>query len=212
MKKLILKIVIGSMIFLIGCGGQLKDTKGELYNDSNVIVDSQDSSNDMEVEESGFRIYTEKAFNTDAAVKMDYTEEDEVYSKLYSELYNDNGKIVESYDSFIYFFQDREGEGSEFKMNFKEFSGTDTIMKLECDEKEDLTLTYNTEVNDGELKLVFINSDNEIETIVEGQGSGDYITTLKGGNYRVKAAGKYAKGSVEIKADTNANVMVYNGM
>ncbi|WP_353097620.1 hypothetical protein [Tissierella praeacuta] len=216
MKKLILKIVIGSMIWLCGCGGQLKDTKEALDNDSNIIVDSQDSSgdssNDREGEKPGFRIYTEEAFNTDTSTKIDYTEKDETYSKLYSELYNDDEKIVEDYDSFIYFSQDREGKGSEFKMSFEEFSGTNTIMKIECDEKEELALTYNTEVNSGELKLVFINSDNEIETIVEGDGSGDYITTLKNGNYRVKAAGKYAKGNVEIKADTNANVVVDKGM
>ena len=125
-----------------------------------------------------------------------------------AELYNDDEAIVQSYDSYSYHFRSGKGEDSEVKMDFKEFSGTDTIMTISCDEEEALTLTYNTKIKDGELKLVFINPDNKIETIVEGEGSGDYITTLESGNYRVKSVGKYAEGSLEIKADTNAKVII----
>lgn len=125
-----------------------------------------------------------------------------------AKLYNDNEAIVESYDSFNYLFRNSEGKNSEFKMNFKTFSGTDTIMEINSDGKEELTLTYNTKVNRGKLKLVFINPNNEFEIIIEGEGNGDYTTTLESGKYRVKAVGKDAKGSLKIKADTDANVRV----
>lgn len=125
-----------------------------------------------------------------------------------SKLYNDNGSIVKEYDSFNYFFRDSEGEDSNFKMSFKTFSGTDTIMKIDSDGKEELNLTYDIKVNKGKLKLVFINPEDKIEVIVEGKGKGNYKTTLETGKYRVKAVGAEAKGSLEIKANTNAKVVV----
>ncbi|WP_102401211.1 hypothetical protein [Haloimpatiens massiliensis] len=125
-----------------------------------------------------------------------------------SKLYNDNGSIVKEYDSFNYFFRDSEGEDSNFKMSFKTFSGTDTIMKIDSDGKEELNLTYDIKVNKGKVKLVFINPEDKIEVIVEGKGKGNYKTTLESGKYRVKAVGAEAKGNLEIKANTNAKVVV----
>lgn len=123
-------------------------------------------------------------------------------------LYNDNEKIVQDYDNFNYSFRNSKGEKSKFEMSFKVFSGTDTLMKINANDGEKLNLNYNIKLKKGNFKLVLISPDNELNIISEGDGDGTYESILKDGEYRIKAVGNNAKGSIKIKADTNAKVKV----
>jgi uncharacterized protein YxeA len=125
-------------------------------------------------------------------------------------IYNNNEKIVKYDYSYNYTNRIGEGENSNDKIDIKYsgFYGTDTIWILESKEESEITFNYDSIVNSGDFKAVLINSQNEIENILEGTDQGNKTMKLAKGKYKFKLVGRNAEGKVKISIDKNKSIEV----
>lgn len=123
-------------------------------------------------------------------------------------IYNSNNKIVQQGDSYTY--KNKTGtQNSSYEINLKYsgFSGDDTIWILNAHKDCEITLNYNSTVNNGDFKIVLINSQKEIENILEGTAQGNQTIKLTKGECRFKIVGRNAEGEIKLSIiDENKNV------
>jgi len=128
-------------------------------------------------------------------------------------IYNNNDKIVQDWDSYSYMYNSRTWTGnSRDKINIKYsgFSGYDTIFISESKEDGEVTFNFDSIVNSGDFKAVLINPQKEIENILEGTEQGSKTLKLAKGKYRFKIVGRNAKGEINISINKNNNVVITN--
>lgn len=114
-------------------------------------------------------------------------------------IYNNNYKLVQQGDSYTYKNKiGPQNSSNEIDLKYSGFSGDDTIWILNAHKDGEITLNYNSTVNSGDFKLVLINSQKEIENILEGTEQGDKTIKLTKGECRLKIVGRNAEGEVKL--------------
>lgn len=122
-------------------------------------------------------------------------------------IYENNSKIIDKSDSYSYFNQVRSNIDGTLKSKFK-FTGMDTIYNLDTKDGGTISINYNANIVSGKFKLVLINPDDEVTTIVEGTGKGTKKISLGNGEGRLKLVGKNAKGDIELSIDTKDDIEI----
>ncbi|MGL4731398.1 MAG: lipoprotein [Clostridium sp.] len=122
-------------------------------------------------------------------------------------IYENDSKIIEKSDSYSYFNQVRSNIDGTLKSKFK-FTGMDTIYNLNTKDGGTISINYNANIISGKFKLVLINPDDEVTTIVEGTGKGTKKISLGNGESRLKLVGKNAKGDIKLSIDAKDDIEI----
>lgn len=122
-------------------------------------------------------------------------------------IYENDSKIIDKSDSYSYFNQVRSNIDGTLKSKFK-FTGMDTIYNLNTKDGGTISINYNANIISGKFKLVLINPDDEVTTIVEGTGKGTKKISLGNGESRLKLVGKNAKGDIKLSIDAKDDIEI----
>ncbi|AHV97018.1 hypothetical protein [Paenibacillus sabinae] len=114
------------------------------------------------------------------------------------QMYNNNAAIVQEGDQYSYFLRKGSTTSRIADIEFKGFSGTDTIWILNVKKKADIRIDYSLTVGKGEFKVVLVTPSEQASTIAEGSGNGVSMVTLDKGKNRIKFVGKHTAGKVEM--------------
>ena len=118
-------------------------------------------------------------------------------SSYQESIYSDESKIINEADSYSYLIRTGSTKDNISTVGFKTFNGMETIWTIDTEEEGTLTIEYNTVINQGKFKLVLIDSNNNVQTIVEQDGSGTASIELKKGKSRLKIVGVDAQGEIQ---------------
>ncbi|WP_406242370.1 hypothetical protein ACF3M2_19030 [Tissierella carlieri] len=123
-------------------------------------------------------------------------------------IFDDDIEIIKTDDSFIYL--EKLGKDADNKkiIEFKYFTGMDTIYYITANEDSEITINFESNINKGDFKVVLISPDYEIITILYGNDEVGKTISVKKGESRIKIIGKEASGKVgmNIKADENVEI------
>jgi hypothetical protein len=123
-------------------------------------------------------------------------------------MYSNNDKIIQEDDDYMYIIFDNKKINNEIEIKYSGFSGIDTIYFLEAKEDTEITMNYDSTVEKGKFKLVLINPDNEIETILEGTDQSSKTIKLTKGKYRLRNVGANTVGNIKFSISNNTNVII----
>lgn len=114
-------------------------------------------------------------------------------------LYDDDKKIVSDGDSYTYGLRSGMTDNNKTTIKFGRFTGMETIYYVEAKNNSKIKIDFNTKIKNGNFKVVFIDTNNNITKILEGtlQGSVD-LDVLKGTG-RIKFVGRDAAGEISLK-------------
>lgn len=132
---------------------------------------------------------------------------DKYASDYQKSIYDDNGKIVDSANSFSYANFTGSEESGMFKCSFR-FTGVDTFYELKSDEAVSVSINYNMKVSSGNLKLVIINPNNVVTVLQEGTGKEERKIEIIQGVSRLKIVGNDAIGKLQISVQSQENVKI----
>lgn len=121
-----------------------------------------------------------------------------IHSKIFS-----NDEIIKE-DLNRYSYWNKEGICNEHEGKIKfDFTGVDTLWEIKCTKSESLNISYNSDIKNGDFKVVLITNNKRLIPILEGTKGGTKDLTLEKGINKIKIVGKKAKGSLEIKFNSN---------
>lgn len=123
--------------------------------------------------------------------------------------YNDAKTLAKSGDTYSRVNYSQTEKQGQISLSGEKFAGMDTLWKYRADEGEEAGLSYTLGVGKGKVKLVFINPDGEVITLVEcqsedGQGtskSGECPLPIREGENRIKLVGEDNSEDVEAILD-----------
>ena len=129
-------------------------------------------------------------------------------SDKHQKAYDSVEQIAQQGDSYSYGNRlCSEQSNDEFNLKYDGFSGTDTIWILESKEDGEITVNYDSTINNGDFKVVLAYPDTkEIENISEGTEQGNKTIKLKKGESRLKLVGKNAAGDLKISITETKNL------
>lgn len=133
-------------------------------------------------------------------------------SEKHQKAYDDVEQIAQQGDSYSYGNRlCSEQSNDKFNLKYDGFSGTDTIWILESKEDGEITVNYDSTINNGEFKVVLAYPDKkEVENILEGTEQGKKTIKLKKGECRLKLVGKNADGDLKISLTETKNIEKIN--
>lgn len=124
-------------------------------------------------------------------------------------IYDSDEHLVKQGDSYTYTV--RKGGNKDLETNISgTLTGMETLWRIESDGQFYLNLAYNLELEKGRLKLVLIDPDNSVTTIVEGSHKGHQSIPLKEGRYRIKIVGDSGKGQVFLRLEETQGIRIYS--
>lgn len=123
-------------------------------------------------------------------------------------IYNNNDEIVQEDNNYTYVICERNINNNEIEMKYSGFNGIDTFYFLEVKEDTEITLDYDSTVDNGKFKAVLINPKNEVEAVLEGTEQSSKTIKLTKGKYRFRNVGANAEGKVRISVNSNSDVII----
>ena len=112
--------------------------------------------------------------------------------------YNDCNSILSNEDSYTYQkCVDTGSTDASLKREFQGFNGKDTI-----------SLDLSTNLSSGKFKVLLVSEENEITTLLEGDGTQNTSIDLEKGTARIILVGDGTSGSCEITLSDISNVSV----
>lgn len=126
--------------------------------------------------------------------------------------YNDAKTLAKSGDTYSRVNYSQTKNAKRVTISGEKFAGMDTLWRHQADEGEEAGLSFTLGVEKGKVKLVFINPDGEVTTLVEcqsedGQGvtkSGESPVKMQKGENRIKLVGEDNSTGVEVILDVTA--------
>ena len=119
-------------------------------------------------------------------------------SSYQESIYSDESKIIKEADSYSYIIRTGSTKDNISTIGFKTFNGMETLWTINTEERGTLTIDYDTVIEQGKFKLVLINPNNEVQTILENEQSGTATIEMIKGKSRLKIVGLDARGEIEI--------------
>lgn len=125
-------------------------------------------------------------------------------------IYTNNKQIAEQADTHTYLSRvaskNSNGKINQINLEFTKFYGTDTLWTIESKRKDELELSYNSEIIGGKFKAVLVSSNGEVLNLFEGRDEGIVVIDLDEGKYRLKIVGQDAKGKMQIDIEEKPNI------
>jgi len=106
--------------------------------------------------------------------------------------------VVKQVDSFTYAERVGRTVNSATDILFRSFSGTDTIVYIMAEAGDELILTYNSIISEGEFRIVLISPINDVSNILIHSEKGEKSFILEEGVSRIKFVGRESSGSVNL--------------
>ena len=123
--------------------------------------------------------------------------------------YNDRNSILSNEDSYTYQkCVDTGSTDTSLKREFQGFNGKDTIWMLDAQEDASISLDLSTNLSSGKFKVLLVSEENEITTLLEGDGTQNTSIDLEKGTARIILVGDGTSGSCEITLSDISNVSV----
>lgn len=123
--------------------------------------------------------------------------------------YNDRNLILSNEDSYTYQkCVDTGSTDTSLKREFQGFNGKDTIWMLDVQEDASISLDLSTNLSSGKFKVLLVSEENEITTLLEGDGTQNTSIDLEKGTARIILVGDGTSGSCEITLSDINNVSV----
>lgn len=108
------------------------------------------------------------------------------------QIYSDDEKKTADSDTYGLDFEETVQKDNTYTGKLK-ISGTYSLWEFACDEDQDVTISYQFEVESEKGKLVLISPHNKVEVITSGESTDELKTktlSLKKGKNRMKVVGK----------------------
>lgn len=116
-------------------------------------------------------------------------------------IYNDDAKIATQGDSYTFIERIGEAKDARLELQFKGFSGKQTIWTIQSDNPETLHIEVDTSLRSGNFKVVLLQADKSLGLVSEGIQSIEKAFQLQIGKSYLVIVGLSASGSVEIGLD-----------
>ncbi|SHE80315.1 hypothetical protein SAMN02745195_01155 [Thermoanaerobacter uzonensis DSM 18761] len=129
-------------------------------------------------------------------------------SSYQKEIYNDNAKIINQGDSYTFLNRVGDIKDNNLKIVYSGFYGMETIWEVESEGKGTVTIKFDSKVDKGKFKLVFITPENKVINVFEQSGKGEKTIQTEKGKSRIKIVGNNAKGQIEINIKTSGYAML----
>lgn len=107
--------------------------------------------------------------------------------------------IVSEEDSFTFVQRVGRTVRKRTDIEFEGFSGTYTLLSLNSQEGDFIEVAFRTQIKSGQFKLVLIDPDKNIQTIIAMSGSGQRSISLKKGISRIKMIGRESTGIISFE-------------
>ena len=125
--------------------------------------------------------------------------------------YNNKNAIIADEDSYTYRKSNDEGStDSSLNREFAGFSGKDTIWTLEAETKTDISINLSTDLEKGKFKVLLVTNNDDIEILLEGEGTKDETIEIEAGTPRIIIVGDDASGICQISFDDLNGVVLKN--
>ena len=125
--------------------------------------------------------------------------------------YNNKDAIIADEDSYTYRQCNDEGSSdSSLNREFAEFSGKDTVWTLEAETKTVISINLSTDLEKGKFKVLLVTSNDNIEIILEGEGTKDETIEIDAGTSRIIIVGENASGICQISFGDLNGVLLKN--
>ena len=115
-------------------------------------------------------------------------------------IYDDDSLIALTADSHFYSLYEDSSEkiANQIILDFRGFSGRDTLFSLTVTAESSITLSYQSNVEVGNLKLVMVDEASQVQTLFSGQNDTTTSLTLSEGTYYIKLVGSKAFGDIDL--------------
>ena len=125
------------------------------------------------------------------------------------DMLEDEAMMLQQGDSYFYRVNTSKVEKKEAHLAFTEFSGLDTIYRLECSETGEVSVSIHAEVNTSSYKLVLVDYErDEVHVLTQGANDAEGILQLAPGKYALKSVGYKVKGKIDIRIGASDAVRV----
>ncbi|AIS52839.1 hypothetical protein TKV_c16850 [Thermoanaerobacter kivui] len=129
-------------------------------------------------------------------------------NKYQKDIYDDDSKIVNVGDSYSFSKRIENNINNNLKIKYNGFYGMETIWDIKSEGNGAVIIRFDSQVDRGKFKLVFITPDNEVIKVFEQSEKGEKIIETKKGKSRIKIVGNNAKGQVEINVETKGDALL----
>ena len=125
--------------------------------------------------------------------------------------YNNKDAIIADEDSYTYRKCNDEGSSdSSLNREFTGFSGKDTVWMLESETKTDISINLSTDLEKGKFKVLLVTSNDDIEILLEGEGTKNETIEIEAGTSRIIIVGDDASGICQMSFDDLNGVVLKN--
>ena len=124
-----------------------------------------------------------------------------INNRIQENPYSDETRIAQDGDSYSYMSRvgKTENEKTEHvNIEYKRFSGIETLWVTSCTEDTDLELLCYSEVGKGDFKVVLVDEFKRVHTLIEGQSENFIRIPVIEGVYKVKIIGYKASGVIDL--------------
>lgn len=123
--------------------------------------------------------------------------------------YNNRSLILSNEDNYTYKkCADTGSTDASLKREFQGFNGKDTIWLLEAADDASISLDVSANLSSGKFKVLLVSNNNDITTLLEGDGTQNTSVDLGSGTARIMLVGDHANGSCEIILSEITNVSI----
>lgn len=123
--------------------------------------------------------------------------------------YNNRSLILSNEDSYTYKkCADTGSTDASLEREFQGFNGKDTIWLLEAADDASISLDVSANLSSGKFKVLLVSNNNDITTLLEGDGTQNTSVDLGSGTARIMLVGDHANGSCEITLSQITNVSI----
>lgn len=129
-------------------------------------------------------------------------------SEYQKSIYGQNSFIAKQGDSYTYKNNIGKTTKDELDRTFERFYGMETIWTIDANEEDTLNVEFDSKVENGEFKIVFIDAENKVSKIFEGSNKGTAEIRIQKGKSRIKVVGKDAKGEIKLRIKPVGNLAI----
>ena len=115
--------------------------------------------------------------------------------------------IVRSEDTYTYEKRVGRSVNNKTDIQFEGFSGTDTILTINADSDDNVTIAYYSQIDRGDFKILLIDPDNRVTTIFNQSDSGATSFPIFPGISRLKMVGRESSGIISVQISEHRGIV-----
>lgn len=122
--------------------------------------------------------------------------------------YDNDGEIVKKSDFYYTQNYSRDFRNDKISLELTNVIGRKTLCNVTAAEKGKVSITYQSVVQSGKVKLVYVSEDNSITKILEDTAKGSGELDVPKGKGVIKLIADEATGRIELGYKTDSNVYI----